>query len=123
MPWVRDHDAQTHGSGKADRGMSERVGTAAGPPESLDGLSRREREILGLMAAGRTNHSICVVLSLSPKTVESHVRSVFHKLGLRQGADEHRRVLAVLRYLEVTGTGQGGRPRPVDVSPPGAGED
>ena len=80
--------------------MSEVIPSASGQPHSVDGLSQREREILGLMAAGRTNHSICVALSLSPKTVESHVRSVFHKLGLRQGADEHRRVLAVLRYLE-----------------------
>lgn len=102
-PKIPGHDPQAHGLRKVDHGMSAREGKAPGRSQSLNALSRREREILGLMAAGRTNHSICVALSLSPKTVESHVRSVFHKLGLRQGAGEHRRVVAVLRYLEAGG--------------------
>ena len=91
--------------------MNESIGSARGRPGSLERLSRREREILALMAAGRTNHSICDALSLSPKTVESHVRSIFTKLDLRQGADEHRRVLAVLRYVDA-GRGRVNRPLP-----------
>ncbi len=62
-------------------------------------LSPREREVLSLMAEGRSNAGICAKLFLSPKTVETHVNSIFNKLRLAQAPDDHRRVLAVLAYL------------------------
>jgi DNA-binding NarL/FixJ family response regulator len=67
--------------------------------DPLDELTVREREILALMAEGRSNHGICDKLYLSPKTVESHIHNIFSKLGITAAADDHRRVLAVLSYL------------------------
>lgn len=67
--------------------------------DPLDELTPREREILALMAEGRSNRGICQKLFLSPKTVESHVHNIFSKLGITAAADDHRRVLAVLTYL------------------------
>jgi len=65
----------------------------------LDELTPREREILGLMAEGRSNQAIAERLTLEVKTVEGHVRAIFSKLGLEPAAEDHRRVLAVLAYL------------------------
>jgi DNA-binding NarL/FixJ family response regulator/class 3 adenylate cyclase len=65
----------------------------------LDELTRREREILGLMAEGRSNGGIAERLGVEPKTVENHVGVIFSKLGLEPAAEDHRRVLAVLSYL------------------------
>jgi DNA-binding NarL/FixJ family response regulator len=65
----------------------------------LDQLTNRERDILALLAEGRSNHAICQRLFLSPKPVETHIGSVFAKLGLLPAADDHRRVLAVLLYI------------------------
>jgi DNA-binding NarL/FixJ family response regulator len=62
-------------------------------------LTPREREILALMAEGRSNQGICQALWLSPKTVETHIRGAFAKLGIEQAAEDNRRVLAVLTYL------------------------
>jgi DNA-binding NarL/FixJ family response regulator len=66
----------------------------------LSELTEREREILELMAEGRSNAGICERLFLSPRTVESHVRMIFRRLGLEETHDDHRRVLAVLTYLQ-----------------------
>ena len=67
--------------------------------EALAKLTEREQDILELMAEGRSNAAISAKLYLSPKTVETHVGSIFAKLGLLPAADDHRRVLAVLTYL------------------------
>jgi DNA-binding NarL/FixJ family response regulator len=65
----------------------------------LDELTAREREVLELMAQGLSNRGICEKLIISPKTVETHVNSIFLKLDLMPAQDEHRRVLAVLAFL------------------------
>jgi DNA-binding NarL/FixJ family response regulator len=65
----------------------------------LDDLTEREREVLALMAEGRSNQAICDRLFLAPKTVEAHIANIFSKLELRPAPDDHRRVLAVLAHL------------------------
>ncbi len=69
--------------------------------DPLGGLTAREREVLGLMAEGRTNAAIARRLWLTDRTVETHVRSILGKLGLPASDEDHRRVLAVLAYLRV----------------------
>ena len=68
-------------------------------PDPLAELTEREREVLGLIAEGRSNHAISELLVLSHKTVETHIGQIFSKLGLGETADYQRRVLAVLTYL------------------------
>lgn len=67
--------------------------------DPIDDLTPREREILALIAEGRSNQGICRALWLSPKTVETHIRGAFAKLGIREAPEDNRRVLAVLAYL------------------------
>jgi DNA-binding NarL/FixJ family response regulator len=69
----------------------------AGP---LDDLTPRERQVLGLIAEGRSNGGIASELVVTVAAVERHVTSIFDKLGLHQAPDVHRRVLAVLKYLQ-----------------------
>lgn len=84
---------------------------AARADDPLAELTEREREVLALMAEGRSNTWIAEHLCLTGRTVESHVRSIFARLGLLPASDDHRRVLAVLTYLQ--------RDRPAaSVSPP-----
>jgi DNA-binding NarL/FixJ family response regulator len=82
-----------------DPTIVSRLVTRARPASKLDELTEREREVLALMAEGRSNKGICERLFLSPKTVEAHVKHIFQKLGVDESIDDHRRVLAVLAYL------------------------
>jgi serine/threonine-protein kinase PknK len=74
------------------------AGRQRGDP--LSELSPREREVLALMAEGRSNAGIARQLYLAEGTVEKHVKSILGKLGIQATADDHRRVLAVVAYLE-----------------------
>jgi DNA-binding NarL/FixJ family response regulator len=67
--------------------------------DPLEGITPREREVLGLMAEGRSNRAIAEALVVTERAVEKHVTSIFGKLGLPPTQDDHRRVLAVLAYL------------------------
>jgi DNA-binding NarL/FixJ family response regulator len=67
--------------------------------DPLEGLTPREREVLELMAEGRSNKGIAEVLVVTPHAVEKHVTSIFNKLGVATGAEDHRRVLAVLHFV------------------------
>ncbi len=69
----------------------------------LDQLTPREREILGLMAEGQSNAGIGATLFLGERTVETHIRSIFLRLGLEQTNDVNRRVLAVLSHFRLDG--------------------
>jgi len=70
------------------------------PEGPLDRLTAREREVLTLIAQGRSNAGIAEELVVTVAAVERHVTSIFDKLGLRQSPEQHRRVLAVLTYLK-----------------------
>jgi DNA-binding NarL/FixJ family response regulator len=67
--------------------------------DPLDELTPRERDVLALMAEGRSNRAIAGRLFIGDKTVETHVASILSKLGLEAAPDDHRRVLAVLTWL------------------------
>jgi DNA-binding NarL/FixJ family response regulator len=82
-----------------DREIVDELMSRSRHPDPLDELTPREREILALIAEGRSNQGICRTLWLSPKTVESHIRSIFAKLDIEPTAADNRRVLAVLAHL------------------------
>lgn len=80
--------------------MAPRGGDGDG--EALSRLTAREREVLALMAEGRSNTAIAEALVVTPGAVEKHITNIFAKLELPACEDDHRRVLAVLAYLRVT---------------------
>jgi len=78
--------------------VSQLLGRRRGD-DPLDRLTPRERQVLALMAEGRSNHAVARELFVTERAIEKHVTSIFSKLGLSAAEDGHRRVLAVLQYL------------------------
>jgi DNA-binding NarL/FixJ family response regulator len=70
-------------------------------PPLLDNLTDREKEILELMASGKSNRAIAAAVFMRARTVEAHIHEIFHKLQLEPAPENHRRVLAVLAHLQV----------------------
>ena len=79
--------------------MTSLLSHAEAGKNGLDRLTPRQRDVLALMAAGRSNASIARALSLTEKAVVQHASHIYETLGLPPSGDDHRRVLAVLRYL------------------------
>jgi DNA-binding NarL/FixJ family response regulator len=88
------------GASVIDPGLVQELVTANRVDDPLVRLSAREREVLALMAEGRSNAGIARRLVVSEGTVEKHVRSILSKLDLEETADDHRRVLAVIKFLD-----------------------
>jgi DNA-binding NarL/FixJ family response regulator len=85
---VLDPDVVTSMLARRDRG------------QAMARLTAREREVLAFIAEGRSNAAIAAKLVVTPKAVDKHINSIFMKLDLPLDADDNRRVLAVLRYLQ-----------------------
>jgi DNA-binding NarL/FixJ family response regulator len=94
-------DRVAKGGSVVDPALVQELIQAQRRNDPLAGLSPREREVLALMAEGRSNAGIGRRLWVSEGTVEKHVRSILAKLNLPETGDDHRRVLAVVTYLEV----------------------
>jgi DNA-binding NarL/FixJ family response regulator len=96
------HDAMVrvvHGESVIDPEIIRTLVMRPRQQNPLDRLTERERDVLALMAEGRSNHGIGERLRLSPKTVETHVGAIMAKLDLPDTVDDNRRVAAVVRYL------------------------
>jgi DNA-binding NarL/FixJ family response regulator len=98
------HDVAAGGSvldPKVVEGLVSRRDREAASP--LGQLTQREREVLSLMAEGKNNAGIAASLFLTERAIEKHINSLFHKLGLSEEPDVHRRVMAVLAFLREGG--------------------
>jgi DNA-binding NarL/FixJ family response regulator len=89
-----------HGGTVLDPEVVRQLLSAGRRGDTLAALTPREREVLSLIAQGRSNAAIAGTLFISPKVVEKHVASVFGKLGLVPSGSDNRRVIAAIRYLE-----------------------
>ena len=90
-----------HGGSALDPDVVElMVGRQRAGDTPLDDLTPRERDVMGLMAEGRSNQGIAEELIVTVPAVERHITSIFSKLGLHEAPEDHRRVLAVLEYLK-----------------------
>src|ERR1700755_3005599 len=88
------------GASVVDPALIQELGDARRAGDPLEGLSPREREVLALMAEGRSNAGIARELWVTEGPVEKHVHSILRKLGIEETGDDHRRVLAVIRFLD-----------------------
>jgi Bacterial regulatory proteins, luxR family len=93
------HLLLSYPAGRLTRRLDRAVVAAAYLDGAIEPLASSPIATLGLFAEGRSNQAISERLFLSPKTVETHIRQIFLKLGLTESADSHRRVLAVLAFL------------------------
>lgn len=89
-----------HGGVALDPQVVQRMVDRPRPDAPLSGLTPREREVLALMAEGRSNAAIAARLVVTVGAIENHITAIFDKLGLRPEPEDHRRVLAVLTYLK-----------------------
>jgi DNA-binding NarL/FixJ family response regulator len=89
------------GGSALDPQVVGRLLASARDDERLASLTAREREVLELLAEGRSNRAICEQLDLSGRGVQKHVTAIFAKLGLSADEDDNRRILAVLEYLRL----------------------
>jgi serine/threonine-protein kinase PknK len=88
------------GGSVVDPGLVQELVAARRVTDPLEHVTAREREVLALMAEGRSNAGIARLLWVTEGTVEKHVHSILGKLRLREGEDDHRRVLAVIAFLD-----------------------
>jgi DNA-binding NarL/FixJ family response regulator len=88
------------GASVVDPALIQELVAARRAEDPLEGLSPREREVLALMAEGRSNAGIAHELWVTEGTVEKHVHSILMKLRIEETGDDHRRVLAVIRFLD-----------------------
>jgi serine/threonine-protein kinase PknK len=95
-------DRLTRGGTVVDPSLVQELVAARSVNDPLEHLTPREREVLALMAEGRSNGGIARQLWVTEGTVEKHVSSIFGKLRLPEAEDDHRRVLAVVTFLEAT---------------------
>ncbi len=93
-------DQIVNGGSVVDSALVQELVSARRVTDPLDNLSPREREVLALMAEGRSNAGIARQLWVTEGTVEKHVHSILRKLRLPEGEDDHRRVLAVVAFLD-----------------------
>jgi len=93
-------DRVIRGAAVVDPALVQELLAARRVKDPLQALSDREREVLALMAEGRSNAGIAHQMWVTEGTVEKHVRSILMKLQIREAEDDHRRVLAVLTFLD-----------------------
>jgi DNA-binding NarL/FixJ family response regulator len=98
--FIENLERIARGGSVVDPGLVQELVSARRPDDRLSVLTAREREVLALMAEGRSNAGIASRLWVTDGTVEKHVRSILAKLDIYESEDDHRRVLAVVSFLD-----------------------